>query len=138
MAQFGVGPELAAQCPRVPAPEGWRAWIEADGPVPDGLARRAQAIAADQAVPLGSTESYPLPGVTALIRVEPRVWGRDEQGGLVQGCFRAGGIYLPGGTAPQAEATPPSEGKLGRTIAVLTAVSLALGIGATVFAWGKS
>jgi len=134
--QFGAGPELAAQCPRVPPPDGWRSWIDADGPIPDALAKRADAMAADAALPLGVTESYPLPGVTTLIRVEPHSWGRDAQGALVQGCFRAGAIFLPS-VAPAGVALTPPESGLGKTVAVLTAVSLAVGTIATLAFWGK-
>jgi hypothetical protein len=138
MAQFGVGPELAAQCPRVPIPDGWRAWLpDADGPVPDALAKRAQAVAGDQSVPLGATESYPLPGVTTLIRVEPRVWGRDAQGAPVEGCFRAGAIFLPSGAPIGAGVTPPSSDNLSKTVGILTAVSLVVGTAATLAAWGR-
>jgi hypothetical protein len=109
-----------------------------DGPVPDALAKRARAIAADAALPLGSTESFPLPGVTTLIRVEPRIWGHDDQGNLVQGCFRVGGVYLPSDTADGAGAAPPeSDSKLNRTIGVLTVLSLAVGTVATLTSWGK-
>jgi len=133
MAQFGAGSELAAQCPQVPTPDGWRSWTDGDGPVPDALAKRATALATDASIPLGVTESYPLPGVTTLIRVEPHVWGRDEKGDLVQGCFRSTGIYLPaaggGITAP--------ESKTAKTVGVLTAISLAVGTVATLAALGK-
>ena len=133
MTQFGTGPALAAQCPQVPPPDGWRAWTDADGPVPDALAKRAAALAADPSVPLGTTESYPLPGVTTLIRVEPRVWTRDPQGNLVEGCFKAGGAYLPISAPPAAGAVAvPTTDTLTKTIAVLTAVSLAVGTVATV------
>mgnify|MGYP003693895425 CR=1 FL=1 len=65
--RFGVGPEFSAQCPRAEVPDGWRAWVpEVDGPVPEALTKRAAAFAADPTIPLGSTESYPLPGVTVL------------------------------------------------------------------------
>jgi len=137
MAQFGPGSALAAQCPIAPIPNGWRAWSDADGPVPDALSARAQAVVADQAVPLGVTESYPLPGVTVLIRVEPRAWGRDAQGALVQGCFRSAGIFLPSGTSAGGGVTPPSSGgdSLSRTVGILTAVSLVVGTAATVATW---
>lgn len=135
MAQFGAGSELAAQCPRVPPPNGWRPWvIDADGPVPDLLASRAEAVANDASVPIGATESYPLPGVTTLIRVEPHTWGRNAQGELVQGCFRAGSIYLPGETV--APPTNPDD-RLSKTIGILTAVSLVVGTAATLYTWGK-
>lgn len=137
MVQFGAGSNLAAQCPQVPTPDGWRPWVEgSDGAVPDALAKRAAAIASDASIPLGVTESYPLPGVTTLIRVEPHVWGRDERGDLVQGCFRAGAIFLPSGAPAGAGVTPP-EGGVGKTVAVLTAASLAVGIVATIAALGK-
>jgi hypothetical protein len=133
MAQFGAGSALAAQCPTAPIPDGWRNWNDSDGPIPDALAKRAQAIAADTTVPLGATESYPLPGVTTLIRVEPRVWSRDAQGNLVQGCFRVGGIFLPSGAAVGAGITPPErESGISKTVGVLTAVSLAVGTVATI------
>ena len=90
----------------------------------------------DQSVPLGATESYPLPGVTTLIRVEPRVWSRDTQGNLVQGCFRAAGIFLPSGAAEAAGVTPPESG-VSKAVGVLTAVSLVVGTIATIAAWGK-
>jgi hypothetical protein len=104
--------------------------------VPDALAKRATAIAADQTVPLGTTESYPLPGVTTLIRIEPRIWSRNEQGVLVQGCFRSGSIYLPAAAAAGA-GTAPSETGLAKAAAVLTVVSLAVGTAATLAAWGE-
>ena len=135
--QFGAGPELAAQCPRVPIPDGWRAWLsDADGPIPDALAQRAQAVANDLSVSLGSTESYPLPGVTALIRVEPRAWGRDALGNLVPGCFRAGGIFLPDGS-PQVDSVTPPMSKASKVVTALTVVSLAVGTAATLATWGK-
>ena len=134
MAEFGSGPELAAQCPTVPSPDGWRPWTDAEGPVPDALAKRAEAMVSDQEVPLGTTESYPLPGVVTLIRLEPHVWGRDEKGALVQGCFRSAGIYLPSGTATTV--TPPQDGT-SKLIGVLTVASLAVGTAATLMTWGK-
>lgn len=134
MAQFGAGSELAAQCPVASAPEGWRYWVDADGPVPDALGTRAKALAADTSVPLGTTESFPLPGVTSMLRVEPQTWGRDATGTLVQGCFRATGIYLPTGTPEGVNA--PS--KWERAVTVLTVASLVVGIGATLATWGKS
>lgn len=136
MAQFGAGPELSAQCPRVPTPDGWRGWGDADGPIPEALGKRAQALANDVGVPLGTTESYPLPGVTTLIRVEPRVWRREANGELVQGCFRSGGVYLPSG-APTEHVTPPSD-KTSKVVGVLTAGSLVVGIIATLASWGRS
>jgi hypothetical protein len=131
MAQFGPGSQLAAQCPEVPAPDGWRPWIDADGPIPDALGKRAQALVDDQALPLGTTESYPLPGVTTLLRIEPHTWGRDENGNLVQGCFRATGVYLPS-RAPSAEGISQGMSTTNKVIAGLTVVSLAVGIAATV------
>lgn len=138
MAQFGAGPQLAAQCPVVPPPDGWRSWSDTDGPVPDALAARAAALAADQGVPLGATESYPLPGVTTLLRIEPHAWNRDTAGNLVEGCFRASSVYLPAGSAAGAGVTPPSDEGLNRTVGVLTAVSLAVGTAATIAAWKGS
>lgn len=137
MAQFGVGPELSAQCPRVSTPDGWRSWGDADGPIPDALARRAKALVDDASVPLGTTESYPLPGVTTLIRVEPHVWGRDAQGALVQGCFRAGVVFLPSG-APAEQLTAPSPDKTAKIVGTLTAASLVVGIIATLASLGGS
>ena len=135
MTQFGVGPELSAQCPSTPPPDGWRAWIDADGPVPDVLAKRAVAFAADPDIPLGSTESYPLPGVTTLIRVEPHAWGRDDKGNLIQGCFRAGMVFLPEGQS----ATPGKDGSgWDKAVAIGTVISLAVGTAATLYSWGKS
>lgn len=139
MAQFGAGSALAAQCPVASIPDGWRAWlVDADGPVPDALMKRAKAVIDDPAVPLGATESYPLPGVTTLIRVEPRVWGRDEKGDLVEGCFRMAGIYLPGGTAEGAGIKPPSSNRWDRAITILTVASLAVGTAATIHGWSRS
>lgn len=130
--QFGIGPELAAQCQQAPIPSGWKAWSDADGPVPEALAKRATAFAADPTIPLGSTESYPLPGVTTLIRIEPHAWGRDEKGELVQGCFRAGAIFLPA-----LEVSAPETGKLDKIVGVLTAVSLAVGTAVTLATWKR-
>jgi hypothetical protein len=138
MTIYGPGSELAAQCPRVDAPNGWRPWFpDEDGPVPDALAKRAEAVAADQTVPLGATESFPLPGVVALIRAEPRVWGHGDQGALVQGCFRVGGIYLPADAAPGAGVTPPAD-PVSKAVLWLTAASLVVGTVATLATWGKS
>jgi len=140
MAQFGAGADLAAQCPVAPTPDGWRPWSDADGPVPDALAARAQAVGADATIPLGTTESYPLPGITTLIRVEPRVWNRDTTGALVQGCFRVGGIYLPIGTPTASDVvTPPTDDEDGltKTIGVLTAASLVVGTVATISSMGS-
>ena len=137
MAQFGPGSQLAAQCPQVPMPSGWRAWTDADGPVPDALMARAKAIVQDPSVPLGVTESFPLPGVTTLLRVEPRAFDRDAQGNLMEGCFRVTGIYLPVATAAAAGVVAPSDsGGLTKTVAVLTAASLTVGIVASLAAWG--
>lgn len=131
MTQFGAGPQLAAQCQQAPTPDGWRTWSDADGPVPDALASRATAVAADQSVPLGTTESYPLPGVTAMIRVEPRVWGKDASGKPVQGCFRMAGIFLPIASAAGAGITAPTD-TWAKPVEILTAVSLAVGTVATI------
>jgi hypothetical protein len=132
--QFGAGAQLSAQCTQAPTPDGWRPWVvDADGPVPPDLSARAGAVNSDQSVPLGATESYPLPGVVTLLRVEPRVWGRDASGNLVQGCWRAVGIYLPAAAAPAAAVTPPATADaVAKTVGVLTAVSLAVGTVATV------
>jgi hypothetical protein len=138
MAQFGAGSQLAAQCAVAPIPDGWRAWIpESDGPIPDALTKRAQAIVDDPAVPLGATESYPLPGVTTLIRIEPRVWSRDAQGNLVEGCWRSAGIFLPSGAAAGSGVTPPSSDGLSKTVGIFTVVSLVVGTVATLATWGK-
>lgn len=131
---FGSGPQLAAQCPRVAPPDGWRAWTDADGPIPEPIARRATEIAADESVPLGTTESHPLAGTAVLVRVEPRAWQR-QGGELVEGCFRAGAIYVPSSSSSHvSEVTPPAQkpDTLARTVTILTAVSLVIGIGATV------
>lgn len=137
MVQFGAGPELAAQCPRTAIPDGWRPWVDGDGPIPDALAKRVQAIASDPSTALGATESYPLPGVTTLIRVEPHVWARGADGALTQGCFRTGIVYLPEGAQSAAGAvTPPSSGDgLSKTVGVLTVLSLAVGTAATLASW---
>lgn len=130
--QFGVDPRLAAQCAQVPTPDGWRPWIvDGDGPIPDALAKRVAALSADQAVPLGTTESYPLPGVITLIRIEPRVWGKDDKGNLVQGCFRTGSVYLPGATASGAGIAPPVSG-WSKAATILTVASLTVGTVATI------
>jgi hypothetical protein len=131
--QFGADSKLAAQCAQAPTPDGWRPWAEdADGKVPDALAKRAAAMAADQAVPLGTTESYPLPGVVTMIRVEPRVWGRDDRGNLVQGCFRTGSVYLPSLTASGAGLRPPQVDGWSRAATILTVASLSVGTVATI------
>lgn len=134
---FGPGSQLAAQCPRVPTPDGWRAWTDEDGPIPDDLSKRAQAITDDQNAPLGTTESFPLPGVIALIRIEPRVWARDAQGNFMEGCFRATGVYLPAETTPVNQVNPPSTDSSGlaKVIGVLTVLSLVVGTVATVASW---
>jgi len=125
---FGAGPELAAQCPRVPPPDGWRAWTAADGPVPPELSRRAEALVGDQTLPLGTTESFPLPGVTTLLRLEPHVWQTNESGTPVQGCFRASSIYLPS----QVVVAPEEKSSSDKLITGLTIASLGVGIVATV------
>ena len=105
--------------------------------MPDVLAKRSKSLLDDQSVPLGTTESYPLPGVTTLIRVEPHMWGRDEGGNLIQGCFRAAGIYLPSG-APLAESiTAPTMSRTTKIIGGLTMVSLTVGIIATAVSLRK-
>ncbi len=136
--QFGAGSDLAAQCQPVPTPNGWRPWaIDSDGPVPDALALRARSVAVDESVPLGTTESYPLAGVTALIRIQPSLWSRDAQGNLTQGCFRVGGIFLPDNTPGiAASVTPPTNDSTGKLVGVLTVISLAVGTVATLASWG--
>ncbi len=86
-------------------------------------------MAADQSVALGATASYPLPGVMALVRVEPHVWA-----GNLEGCFRVGAIFLPDTSAPVAVS---SNDKLTRTVYILTAVSLVVGTLATIATWGR-
>jgi hypothetical protein len=134
--QYGVGPELAAQCQTAALPDGWRPWTDLDGPIPDALSNRAQTIVQNSTAPLGVVESYPLPGVTALIRVETHVWGRDTTGALVQGCFRAAGVYLPA-ESPLEKVTPPSDdsSRLSKTVGILTAASLLIGIVGAVAKW---
>jgi hypothetical protein len=136
--QFGAGPQLAAQCAQAPTPDGWRIWTDADGPVPPDLLARATAVSSDQSVPMGATESYPLPGVVTLLRVESRVWGRDASGNLVQGCWRAAGIYLPAAAAAVAPTVTPPEptDNTAKAVGILTVVSLAVGTVATVASMG--
>ena len=134
MPQFGSGSQLAAQCPTAPTPDGWKPWTDAEGPIPDALTKRAQAIIGDESVPLGATESYPLPGVTTLIRIEPRMWSRDAQGNLVQGCFRSAGVYLPSGEA--SSVTPPTTDGTNKLVGWLTVASLAVGTVATIATLG--
>jgi len=131
MAKFGAGPEFAAQCPQAPTPDGWRPWVDADGPIPDEVMKRSKALV-DSTIPLGTTESFPLPGVTVLIRVEPHKWARDPSGALIQGCFRAGGIYLPYGSVSAETLTAPSFSPTTKIIGGLTVVSLSVGIIATI------
>lgn len=135
MTQFGPGTQLAAQCPTVPPPDGWRSWVDADGPVPAALSARAAAIAADAGVPLGTTESYPLPGVTTLLRVEPQAWSRDGQGNFTPGCYRVAAVYLPVSAAAGGVTAPAPDAGLNRTVGVLTVVSLAVGTAATIATW---
>lgn len=133
--QFGAGPQFAAQCPPVSPPEGWRPWADADGPIPHALQARAADLAAQAEI--GAAEHFQLPGVVTLIRVEPRAWKRDENGTVVQGCFQTGVVYLP---APTEVIIPPEKGGLTRleiAVAVLTVVSLGVGIAATISSWGK-
>lgn len=128
MAQFGAGTELAAQCPRLEPPHGWRAWGAGDGPIPENVVQRALALSNDISVPLGTTESYPLPGVTALIRVEPHMWQASTGN---QGCYHAAAVYLP----HNAVAESSNADSLAKTIALLTAASLFVGIVATLSTW---
>ena len=130
--QFGADASLATQCMPVPTPDGWRPWADLDGNQPDALVKRAAALAADQSVPLGTTESFPLPGVVTLIRVEPQVWGKDDKGNLVQGCFRSGSVYLPYGTGQGAGIRPPQVDGWSRAATILTVASLSVGTVATV------
>ena len=137
--QFGSDAKLAAQCAQVPTPDGWRPWADLDGAVPDALAKRRDALAADQGVPLGATESYPLPGVVTLIRVEPRIWGKDDKGNVVQGCFRSAVVYLPYATASGAGVTAPSRmSGWQKAATVLTVASLSVGTVATIVSLRKS
>lgn len=99
--------------------------------------QRAQALAADATVPLGATESFPLPGVTALLRVEARAWLRGADGSLAEGCFRVGGVYLPAETPATAPARRRGDGGWTRTVAILTAVSLGVGLLATLHSWAS-
>jgi len=80
----------------------------------------------DQALPLGSTSSYPLPGVVTLIRLEPHTWRRNVDGQLEQGCFRSASVYLP-----EAERVEAPESPTSKLINRLTIASLAVGIVAT-------
>jgi len=131
--QFGADSKLAAQCVLAPTPDGWRVWSPgSDGPIPDALAKRAAALTDDQSVPLGTTESFPLPGVVTMIRVEPHVWGRDDKGNLVQGCFRATEIYLPAESGMGAGVRPPQVDGWSRAATILTVTSLSVGTVATV------
>jgi hypothetical protein len=98
--------------------------------------KRAQALIDDASLPLGTTESYPLPGVTAFLRLEPHVWSRNEKGELIQGCFRSVGIYLPDDAPEGAGVYTPEKDKWERAATILTVASLVVGIGA-VF-WGRS
>lgn len=129
--RFGPGSQLAAQCTPVAPPSGWRPWTpDLDGPLPPALAAHVNdlALADDAQVPLGTTETFPLPGVTALIRVEPRLWQNGEPG-----CFRAGAVYLPAFTTETVVApTAKDRTKLEVTIAVLTVASLTVGTIATL------
>jgi hypothetical protein len=96
---------------------------------PTDLTKRANALAADSSIPLGTTESFPLPGVVTMIRVEPQIWGRNDKGDLVQGCFRVGSIYLP--AASSGMTFPPISG-WSKAGAILTVLSLSVGTVATV------
>jgi hypothetical protein len=137
--QFGTDAKLAAQCVQAPTPDGWRPWADLDGNQPDALVKRATALAADENVPLGTTESFPLPGVVTMIRVEPRIWGKDEKGNFVQGCFRTGSVYLPYAAATGAGITPPQVSGWSKAATILTVASLAVGTVATIVSMrGKS
>lgn len=137
--QFGDGPEFAARCPIAPVPDGYRPWTDADGPVPEALTKRAVALAGDPGISLGATESYPLPGVVALMRVEPRIWRRGAQDSLIEGCFRSTVLFLPSGAAAGAGITPPSESdRTAKIVGVLTAISLVVGTVATITHWKRA
>lgn len=138
MTQFGTGPQLAAQCPRPDAPDGYKLWNpDWDGPVPDALAKRATDLAMDASVPMGTTESFPLPGVAALIRVETHVWGPDGAGKLAAGCYRVAGVYLPLEKATLVQPVT-RESTWTKTAAILTAVTLSIGLAATLTSWASS
>lgn len=138
MPQFGAGTQLAAQCPRPDAPDGYRLWDpDWDGPVPDALAQRARAMATDASTPMGAMESFPLPGVVALIRVETHVWGPDASGKLVAGCFRTAGAYLP---VEKTTLVQPltRESPWAKAAAILTVFTVGAGIIATLTSWASS
>lgn len=137
MTQFGPGAQLAAQCPRPPAPDGYRLWnTDADGPVPDDLAKRAVAMALDASVPMGTVASYPLPGVVALVRIETHVWGPDGAGKVVTGCFRVAGVYLPSDTPEIVRPPIVVHGdEWAKAVAILTAISLTFGLVAKLPSW---
>jgi len=140
VAQTGVGPQFAAQCPRPAPPDGWRLWNETvDGPVPSALANRGIDMALDPGVPMGATESFPLPGVVALLRVETHVWGPDpgSAGKIVAGCFRVTGVYLPAETTTLVQPVT-RESDWTKVAAVLTAVTLSIGLAATLASWAGS
>lgn len=102
--------------------------------MPPDLLERSRQVAES---PIGTTESFPIPGVTTLIRSEPHVWGYDDSGALVKGCFQSGGVYVPTGheTVIAPERSGPS--RLEITVGVLTVLSLAVGTAATLSAWKK-
>jgi len=114
----------------------FRPWLDdTDGPVPTPLALRATVLAADPKVPLGTTENFPLPGITALIRVETRTWRRSPDGSLAEGCFRVGGVYLP---AESEEVQPPiriHDSPWEKAAAILTVVTIGAGIIAGLTSW---
>jgi len=93
---YGVGPTFKSQCPRGVIPAGFRYWNDVtDGPIPRELLARATALSNDMGLPLGTTESYPLNGTTALLVVEPHPWTHNDRGETVEGCFHAAGVYVP-------------------------------------------
>lgn len=103
--------------------------------MPPALRDRANVLASS---PLGTTENFPIPGVTAMIRSEPRTWAHDSSGGLIQGCFQAGAVYVPAGH--ETVIAPVASGGLSRleiTVGVLTIASLAVGTAATIATWKK-
>lgn len=94
---------------------------------------------ANQSLPLGSTESFALPGITALLRVETHPWARGDDGQHVQGCFRVADVYLPADEPHRESVVAPAQSVdgLAKTIGVLTVVSLVVGTATTLAQWGK-
>jgi hypothetical protein len=93
---YGTGPTFKAQCPRSVIPSGFRYWNDVtDGPIPSELVARARLLSDDLGLPLGTTESYPLNGTTALLVVEPHPYTHNNKGETVEGCFHSAGVYVP-------------------------------------------